>query len=112
MRCSEPGGMALLGICHRTIRTLQRPESTLFRLRKPLPTDPTSFGERFRVARVAQNQTQTEMAYKFGVSLSTVKFWEQNRTQPNAAVRYRVESFLKGYPTAISEQPNMGFRHE
>jgi transcriptional regulator with XRE-family HTH domain len=34
------------------------------------------------------------MAHKFGVSLSTVKFWEQDGTQPAAAVRAHVEAFL------------------
>jgi DNA-binding XRE family transcriptional regulator len=88
--------MALLGICHRTIRTVQRPQNKAFLLRKPLPTDPASFGERFRVARVANGYTQTEMGRKFGVSLSTIKFWEQNRTQPHPSVRADVEAFLKG----------------
>jgi DNA-binding transcriptional regulator YiaG len=34
------------------------------------------------------------MARKFGVSFSTVKFWEQGRTQPIPAVRLQVEDFL------------------
>ena len=93
---SNPAGALLLGICHRTIHTVQRPQNKDFRLRKSLPTDPTSFGERFRVARVAQGRTQTEMARKFGVSLSSVKFWEQNRIQPKPVVRVEVEAFLKG----------------
>ena len=92
------GASALLGICHRTIHTLQRPQNKAFLLRKPLPADPASFGERFRAARVAQGDTQTEMARKFGVSLSTVKFWEQNRTQPKPAVRSQVEAFLNTVP--------------
>jgi len=98
MRCSEPGGMALLGICHRTIHTVQRPQNKAFLLRKALPADPASFGERFRVARVGQGRTQTEMARKFGISLSAVKFWEQDRTQPAAAVRAQVEAFLNTAP--------------
>ena len=88
------GASALLGICHRTIDTVQRPQNKAFLLRKPLPLDPTSFGERFRAARVAQGHTQTEMARKFRVSLSSIKFWEQNRTQPKPAVRADVEAFL------------------
>lgn len=87
--------MALLGNCHRTIRAVQHPQSKAFLLRKPLPADPTSFAERFRAARVAQGYTQADMACKFGVSFSTVKFWEQGRTQPNPAVRLQVEAFLK-----------------
>jgi DNA-binding transcriptional regulator YiaG len=88
--------MALLGICHRTIRTVQRPQSKAFLLRKPLPADPASFGERIRAARVACGYTQSDMARKFGVSFSTVKFWEQGRTQPNPAVRFQIEAFLNG----------------
>jgi DNA-binding XRE family transcriptional regulator len=100
MRCSEPGGSALLGICHRTIQTVQHPQNKAFLLRKPLPEDPASFGERLRVARVAQGYTQTEMARKFGVSLSSVKFWEQNRTKPAAAIRTQAEAFLNGAQSA------------
>jgi DNA-binding XRE family transcriptional regulator len=100
--------MALLGICHRTIHTIQHPQNKALPLRKPLPRDPASFGERFRVARVAQGQTQTEMAHKFGASLSTVKFWEQSRTQPNATIRYHVEAFLKSRSEVISESGQHG----
>jgi DNA-binding transcriptional regulator YiaG len=95
--------MVLLGSCNRTIRTHKRPETRAFLLRKPLPADPTSFGERIRVARVAKGYTQTEMAHKFGVSLSTVKFWEQNRTEPNPTVRYHVEAFLKGHAETTAQ---------
>ena len=98
-----PHVMALLGICHRTIHTVHRPQNKAFLLRKPLPPDPASFGARFRVARVAQGHTQTEMACKFGVSLSTVKFWEQGRTQPNPSVRAQVEAFLNNARLANSE---------
>ena len=87
--------MALLGICHRTIHTVQRPEDEAFLLRKPLPVTPVSFGERIRAARLAKGYTQTEMARKFGVSLSSVKFWEQGRTQPLPTMRHQVEAFLK-----------------
>jgi DNA-binding transcriptional regulator YiaG len=87
--------LVLLGIYNRTIRTVQRPQNKAFLLRKPLPGDPESFGERFRVARVALGKTQTEMAHKFGVSLSSVKFWEQGRTHPIASARAEVEAFLK-----------------
>jgi DNA-binding transcriptional regulator YiaG len=98
--------MALLGICHRTICTVQRPQSKAFLLRKPLPADLASFGERFRAARVALGCTQNEMARKFGVSFSTVKFWEQNRTQPAPAVRARVETFLHSAILATAVLPN------
>ena len=95
--------MVLLGSCNRTIYARQQPETAQFRLRKPLPADPTSFGERFRAARVAGGHTQTEMARKFGVSLSTIKFWEQSRTQPNPTVRYHVEVFLKSPPETTAQ---------
>jgi DNA-binding transcriptional regulator YiaG len=95
MRCSEPGGMALLGICHRTIHTNQRPQNKRVSFRKPLPINPASYGERFRIARVTQGYTQTGIARRFGVSLSTVKFWEQNRTQPNPEIRSQVEVFIR-----------------
>jgi DNA-binding XRE family transcriptional regulator len=88
--------MALLGNCHRTIRTVQHPQSKAFLLRKSLPVEPASFGERFRAVRVAQGYTQADMARKFGVSFSTVKFWEQDRTQPLPPVRVQVETFLSG----------------
>jgi transcriptional regulator with XRE-family HTH domain len=65
-------------------------------LRKPLPVDPASFGERFRAVRVSHGYTQADMAQKFGVSFSTVKFWEQGRTEPIPTVRFQVEAFLKG----------------
>jgi DNA-binding XRE family transcriptional regulator len=84
--------MALLGICSRTIHTVQRPQNKAFLIRKALPADPESFGERFRATRVAQGQTQTEMAHKFGVSLSSVKFWEQGKTHPNPSVHAEVEA--------------------
>jgi len=90
--------MALLGICHRTIHTNQRPQNKAFLLRKPLPAAPASFGERFRVARVGQGHTQTEMARKFGVSLSAIKFWEQDRTHPDTAVRTQIKVFLNARP--------------
>jgi DNA-binding XRE family transcriptional regulator len=86
--------MALLGSCHRTIHTVQRPRNKGFLLRKPLLAQSTSFGERFRAARIAQDYTQTEMARKFGVSLSAIKFWEQNRYQLNPAIAVQVEAFL------------------
>jgi len=38
------------------------------------------------------------MARKFGVSLSTVKFWEQDRTLPATKVRAQVEAFLNTAP--------------
>jgi ribosome-binding protein aMBF1 (putative translation factor) len=98
MRCSEPGGMALLGICHRTIHTAQRPQNKAFLLRKPLMETPFSFGERLRLSRVLKGYTQHEIACKFGVSLSAIKFWEQNRHQPDRAVLPRVEAFLYDIP--------------
>lgn len=98
--------MALLGNCHRTIRAVQRPQSKAFLLRKPLPADPASFGERLRAARVASRYTQANMAQKFDVSFSTVKFWEQGRTQPNPAVRFQVEDFLNG--KALTTQDSAG----
>ena len=98
--------MALLGIYHRTIHTLQRSQNKAFLLRKPLPADPESFGERFRATRVDHGYTQTEMARKFGVSLSTVKFWEQGRTHPNPPVRAQVEAFLT-FDWQIQNQPNI-----
>jgi DNA-binding XRE family transcriptional regulator len=101
--------MALLGICHRTIRAVQRPQNKAFLLRKPLPARPTSFGERFRAARAAHGYTQMETAHKFGVSLSTIKFWEENRYQPNSAVRAEVEAFLKTAPLDTLSRSNAGF---
>jgi len=95
--------MALLGISHRTIHTVQRPQNKAFLLRKPLPAFPASFGKRLRLARVAQGYTQTELAHKFGVSLSSVKFWEQNRTQPAAVVRAQVEAFVNAARLAIAD---------
>jgi hypothetical protein len=62
---SNHSAMALLGICHRTIHTVQRPQNKAFLLRKPFPVDPTSFAERLRVARVTLGHTQTEMARNF-----------------------------------------------
>jgi DNA-binding XRE family transcriptional regulator len=54
-----------------------------------------SLVEQLRVARVVQGYTQTEMARKFGASLSTIKFWKQNRYQPTPAIRAQVAVFLK-----------------
>jgi DNA-binding XRE family transcriptional regulator len=90
--------MALLGICHRTIHTVQRSQNKTLRLRKPLPEASAFFGDRLRLSRLAHGFTQHEMASKFGVSLSAVKFWEQNRYQPNGGVRAQVEAFLKTAP--------------
>ena len=98
----EPSRTALLGICHRTIHTVQRRQNKAFLLRKPLPADPESFAERFRARRVAHGHTQTEMACKFEISLSTVKFWEQGKTQPTQSVRAQVEAFLNGVRLAKS----------
>jgi DNA-binding transcriptional regulator YiaG len=92
--------MALLGNCHLTIHTVQRPQNKDFLLRKPLPTQPATFGERFRAARVAHGHTQTEIARKFDVSLSTVKIWEQDRTLPATKVRAQVQAFLNTVPPA------------
>jgi DNA-binding XRE family transcriptional regulator len=86
--------MALLGICHRTIHTRQHPHNKSFLLRKPLPSTPASVGERFRLARIAQGYTQHETACKLGVSLSAIKFWEQNRYQPSSLVQVQVEAFV------------------
>ena len=95
--------MALLGNCHRTIHTVQHPQNKAFLLRKPLPADPASFGERFRAARVACGYTQADMARKFDVSFSTVRFWEQGRTQPMPTMRYQVEAILNEAPFANSD---------
>jgi DNA-binding transcriptional regulator YiaG len=108
MRCSEPGGMALLGICHRTIHIIQRPQNKVFRIRKPLQADSESFAERLRATRIRYGVTQTKMAGKFRVSLSTVKFWEQGRTQPNPAVRAQVDAFLNGARLANAESAQRG----
>ncbi|HWN94104.1 MAG TPA: helix-turn-helix transcriptional regulator [Methylomirabilota bacterium] len=105
MRCSEPGLMALLGICHRTIHTVQRPQNKVFLLRKPLPAVPASFGDQLRLSRLSHGYTQHEIACAFGVSLSAVKFWEQNRHEPNQAVRAQVEAFLNTAPLANSSKP-------
>jgi transcriptional regulator with XRE-family HTH domain len=90
--------MALLGICHRTIHTVQRSQNKAFRLRKLLPGAPASFGDRLRLSRLSHDYTQHEIARKLGVSLSAVKFWEQNRHQPNRAVRAEVEALLNTAP--------------
>ncbi len=100
--------MALLGICHRTIHTVQHPQSRAFRLRKPIPADPESLAERFRATRFAYGYTQMEMARKFGVSLSAVKFWEQGRTQPGTYVRAEVDVFLNGVQLANAESAQRG----
>jgi len=96
-KCKQ-SGMALLSICHRTIHTVQRLQNKAFLLRKPLPKTPVSFGGQLRLSRLRHGYTQHEIACKFGVSLSAVKFWEQNRHQPNRAVRAQVEAFLKTAP--------------
>ena len=90
--------MALLGSCNRTIHTHKRPENKAFRLRKAVLASPASFGDRFRLSRLSYSYTQHEIACKFGVSLSAVKFWEQNRYQPNGALRAQVETFLNTAP--------------
>jgi transcriptional regulator with XRE-family HTH domain len=95
---SVTGAMALLGICHRTIHTVQRPQNKAFPLRKPLPGATASFGDQLRLSRLSHGYTQHEIACKFGVSLSAVKFWEQNRHQPNGAVRAQVKAFLNTAP--------------
>jgi DNA-binding transcriptional regulator YiaG len=102
MRC-EPGGMALLGSYSRTIHTHKRPETRSFLLQKLHPAEPASFEEPFRATRVVRGYTEVEMARKFGVSLSTVKFWEQNRTEPKPTVRYHVEAFLKSQAQTTAE---------
>jgi ribosome-binding protein aMBF1 (putative translation factor) len=99
MRGSTPQSTALLGMYHRTIHIVQRPQNKLFLLRKPLSATPTSFGERLRVARIAQGCTQTEIARKFGISLSAVKFWEQNGFQPTSSIGLQIEAFLKPLQT-------------
>ncbi len=88
--------MALLGMYHRTIHTAQRPQNKAFLLRKPLPMAPASFGEQLRAARVTQGHTQAELARKFGVSLSAVKFWEQDRTQPLPTIQAQVDVYVIG----------------
>jgi DNA-binding XRE family transcriptional regulator len=90
--------MAPLGNCHRTIHTVQRPQNKDYLLRKPLPAQPATFGDRFRATRVAHGHTQTEIGRKLGVSLSTVKFWEQDRTLPATKVRAQVQAFLNTVP--------------
>jgi DNA-binding XRE family transcriptional regulator len=86
--------MVLLGNCHRTIRSTQRPQNKDFLLRKPLPANPISFGEKLRNARVARGYTQAELAKEFGVSFSTIKYWEQDRTRPMPTLYGRVECFI------------------
>src|ERR1043166_8658111 len=66
MRCSERGGMALLGSCSRTIHATQRPQNTSFHLRKVLPAVPTSLGQKLRTARLSQGYTQSQMAPQIG----------------------------------------------
>ena len=100
--------MALLGSCHRTIHTVQRPQNKAFLLRKPLPATPASFGERLRAARISHGYTRTEMARKLSVSLSAIKFWEQDRYQPKPAVGIQVGAFLKSCEAAAPAKAQRG----
>src|SRR4030095_13238090 len=93
--------MALSCNCHRTIRTVRRSQNKDFLLRKSLPIHPATFGEQLRAARVAQGYNQIQVAHKFGVSLSSVKFWEQNRTHPKPSLRTFVRAFVNDAKLAI-----------
>jgi transcriptional regulator with XRE-family HTH domain len=64
----------------------------------PLREASASFGDQLRLSRLSHGYTQHEIACKFGVSLSAVKFWEQTRYQPNGAIRAQVEAFLNSAP--------------
>jgi transcriptional regulator with XRE-family HTH domain len=63
---------------------------------------------RQRIGGLAQGHTQTQIACKFGVSLSTVKFWEQDRTQPATNVRAQVQAFLSTVPLANFPETQRG----
>src|SRR6185503_19811825 len=89
--------MARLGICHRAIHTIQRPQNKTFLLRKPFPTGSASFGERLHASRNGR---------KFGVSFSAVKFWD--RTE-NATSRFctaqLLDSAWRGWGIRRHERP-------
>jgi hypothetical protein len=96
----------LLGICHRTIRSVRRLSGCQFRQQKPVPTIPKTVGDFLRKKRVEERLSQSEAALRIGVSTSSIKLWELNRTEPAGRFLEQAVTFLDFNPVNGSSKPN------
>ena len=48
-----------------------------------VPTEPTTIGEKLKLARLQRHLFQSEVARKFGVDPASIQNWERNRYAPS-----------------------------
>lgn len=107
MRSSEPGHLAVLGCCERTITVTRTVLKRQFAQNKPYPTNPTSLGDYLRKQRLDQRLTQPEVAVKLKASLATIVKWESNKTTPPSLYRSRIVDFLGFDAFAKKQNPTV-----
>ena len=90
--------LALLGICSRTLLVKFARKMRGFRLNRPYPEKPTTFGESFRKHRLDSGLTQPELAQQIGVSKSSIDKWECDWTTPPSRYHSAIEAFLGATP--------------
>jgi DNA-binding XRE family transcriptional regulator len=105
---SEPRAVALLGICQRILHSRIPAISAHFREINRYPTNPKTIGEFLRQKRIQEEWTQSQMAEKLGVCLTTIVKWERNVSMPPERLRARIVAYLGFDPEQKSAAPTAG----
>jgi|ERR1041385_4260338 DNA-binding XRE family transcriptional regulator len=98
MRCSEPGGMALLPFYRRTLNAQKPLQRRVLRLTKPYPTTPATVGEQLRKWRIDSCLTLREAGKRLGVDLSTYNHWESGKFSPGRSRWSKIATVLNHNP--------------
>jgi len=75
-------------------------------LKKGYPTQPTSYGDYLKQARLDSSTTRFELGLELEVYESTIEKWEKSITEPNSKNKQKIIQFL-GYDPMQNNNINL-----
>ena len=91
----SPGGVALLGIAHRSIRINYVHNLRKRKWFKPLSVSIKTLGDWIQVKRQEKNLSPCHLAEKMGIATTLVQSWENGTYEPDADQIQMLNSILK-----------------
>ncbi len=90
--------LALLGICHRTVKASFPKISRHLLDAKHAPPTSRTIGDRLRLERIYRGLKQSELASMIDVTTRTIMNWEQNQTLNKPMNQAKILDFLNVKP--------------